>query len=373
MHLLIFIHSMRDGGAERVSANLANYWAGKGWQVTLVTLVSKDDDVYELSPLINRISLNSADVSSNALAGLVNNIRRVIRLRQILRQIQPDLAMGMMTTANVLLAMAAWGVSIHTVGVEHIHPPRLPMGFLWETLRRYTYGLLNVVTALASEGEEWIKSNTNAKKVLVIPNSVHWPLTTEDPQINPNTTYPLDKKLLLAVGRLNTQKGFDWLIEGFYSLAHKHPNWVLVILGEGSLRPLLEKQVFESKLENCIFLPGRAGNINEWYEKANLFVMSSRFEGFPMTLVEAMAYGLPAVSFDCDTGPRDIIRHEVDGLLVRPGNVAELTAALDRLMSDDLLIERFSERAVEVRERFSRERIVAMWEKLFEDVLHENK
>ena len=92
-----------------------------------------------------------------------------------------------------------------------------------------------------------------------------------------------------------------------------------------------------------------------------------------MTLAEAMAHGLAAVSFDCDTGPRDIIRHEQDGLLVPPGDVAELTAALDRLMSDASTRQCFAERAVEVRERFSMERIAGMWEKLFEEVLLEQK
>jgi glycosyltransferase involved in cell wall biosynthesis len=229
------------------------------------------------------------------------------------------------------------------------------------------------VTALTSEGKDWIKSNTNAKMVAVIPNAVTWPLLGQEPRISLNAFYQSERKLLLAVGRLDAGKGFDILIETFSNLADKHPNWDLVILGEGSLRPLLEETVRESDLKHRIFLPGRAGNMAEWYESADLYVMSSRFEGFPMSLVEAMAHGLAAVSFDCDTGPRDIIRHELDGLLVPQGDVTELTVALDRLMSDALTRQRFAEGAVEVRERFSMEKVAGMWEKLFEEILLEQK
>jgi glycosyltransferase involved in cell wall biosynthesis len=374
MRLLIFIYSMGGGGAERVSASLANYWAAKGWEITIVTLAQQSLDFYELHPAVKRIGLELAGESAHVLAGLRQNIRRLIALRRVLRQIQPDIVLGMMTTANVLLALAAWGLpTLRTVGAERNHPPQMPVGYLWDTLRSHAYGLLNAVTAMGSEGKDWLKTHTNAQRVTVIPNAVTWPLPGQEPRISPSALYPSARRLLLAVGRLDVQKGFDWLIEAFSNLADKHPGWDLAILGEGLLRATLDKQVRESGLEHRIFLPGRAGNMAEWYERADLYVMSSRFEGFPNTLVEAMAHGLAAVSFDCDTGPRDIIRHELDGLLVVQGNVAELTAALDRLMSDALIRQRFAEWAVEVRERFSMERIAGIWEKLFEEILLEQK
>jgi glycosyltransferase involved in cell wall biosynthesis len=374
MQLLIFISSMSSGGAERVSASLANYWAAKGWKITIVTLAQQSLDFYELHPAVKRIGLELAGESAHVLAVLWKNIRRVIALRRVLRQIQPDIVLGMMTEPSVVLALAAWGLpTLRTVGAEHIHPPQMPLGYLRDTLRSHAYGLLNAVTALSSEGKDWIKTHTHAQRVTVIPNAVTWPLPGQEPRISPNALYPSERQLLLAVGRLDAQKGFDWLIEAFSNLADKHPDWDLAILGEGSLRITLERQVRESGLAHRIFLPGRAGNIGEWYESADLYVMSSRFEGFPNTLVEAMTHGLAAVSFDCDTGPRDIIRHELDGVLVAPGDVVELTAALDRLMSDALIRQRFAERAVEVRERFSMERITGMWEKLFEEILLEQK
>ena len=135
MRLLIFIHSMGSGGAERVSANLANHWATKGWDITIVTLAQQSLDFYELHPAVKRIALELTGESANVLAGLWQNMRRVIALRRVLRQIQPDIALGMMTTGNVLLALAAWNLStLRTIGAEHNHPPQQPLGYIWETI-----------------------------------------------------------------------------------------------------------------------------------------------------------------------------------------------------------------------------------------------
>jgi len=366
MRLLIFISSMGGGGAERVTASLANYWAAQGWEITIVTPSQQSQDFYELHPAIQRIALGLAGKSATVWVGLWRNIRRVTALRQVLRQLKPDIAVGMMTTANVVLAFAAYGLPIKTIGCEHIHPPQMPLGSLWEFLRRYSYGLLDVVTGLTTEGKMWLAGHTRAKTAMVMPNPVSWPLPLNEPRLLPPVS---ERRILLAVGRLAEQKNFDGLIEVFSGLAPVHSEWDLYIVGDGPLRPALERQIQTSGLQNRVFLPGRAGNIGEWYQRADLYVLSSRFEGFPMTLVEAMAYNVAAVSFDCDTGPRDIIRHELDGLLVPPGDSAGLRVALDRLMGDDATRHRFAGRAAEIRERFSMTRIAGLWEELMTALL----
>lgn len=373
MRLIIFISSMRGGGAERVTANLANHWAAQGWKVTIVTLAPLSDDFYELSPAVTRIALTLDGDSRNSLVGMVQNLRRVMALRLVLRKIQPDIALGMMTSANVLLALSSFGLRIRAIGSEHVHPAQYPLSPLWEGLRRHIYGWLSAVTALTGESACWLKAHTNVRRVTVIPNAAPWPLPVQEPKVKPESVCSLGRKVLLGVGRLEAQKGFDWLVEAFTGLAQEHTDWDLVILGEGSMRTMIEHQVRTVGLEKRIFLPGRVGNVGEWYEHADLYVMSSRFEGFGNTLAEALAHGLPAVSFDCDTGPRDIIRHEIDGLLVPPGDVASLTAALERLMSHADLRQRFAERAVKARERFSIEKIAGMWEELFEEVTREHR
>lgn len=372
MNVLIFIHSLHSGGAERVTATLANYWADKGWDVTIATLTSTASDFYTLRPAVRRVGLEVAGHSVGVVAGITANLRRVSALRRVLRQVQPDVALAMMSTANVLLALASWQVKgVVCVGSERIYPPRIPLGRVWETLRSQLYGHLDAVVALTSESVQWLRQHTRARHVSVIPNVAPWPLPVQAPILPPPPSMD-GRFILLAVGRLEPQKDYPSLLQAFQQLADAFPNWQLVILGEGAQRQMLEAQVAAANLQGRVSLPGRAGNVGQWYEAADLYVMSSRFEGFPNTLAEAMAHGLPAVSFDCDTGPRDIIRHEVDGLLVPSGDVSALVAALRRLMGDTALRQQWGEWAKEARERFSMERVSGLWEALFEKLRNKN-
>lgn len=367
MKLLFFIHSLSSGGAERATSNLANYWAKKGWNITIVTLASCDLDFYPLHPGINRIAL-SLDVESIGLwSALKSNFRRIYELRKVVKQQQPDIALAMMTTANILIALATIGLKTPAIGSERIHPPMFPLGRIWEYLRRFSYSQLSVVTALTEESAIWLKMHTTAKNIPVIPNSVVYPMVSVPPFIKPSLS-ERQAFNLLAVGRLAPQKGFDRLLRAFAALAPQFPNWHLTFLGEGEGRYFLENMVQELGLEQRISLPGVAGNPSEWYQMADIYVMTSLFEGFPNTLVEAMAYGLPVVSVDCDTGPRDIIRDQVDGLLVPQDNHEALVDALRRLMSSPALRQKYANRAIEIRKRVSMEKVAGMWEKLFKEI-----
>jgi glycosyltransferase involved in cell wall biosynthesis len=366
MRLLIYIHSLENGGAERVVANLANYWTSIGWEVTVVTVAARATDFYVLDPGVGRVCLELADTRPDLLSCALRTVRRVRALRRILRRVRPEVAVSAMHTANVVLAVAARGLSgVCAIGSEHNFPPKAPMGILWETMRRHAYGRLAAVVALTPECARWLGAHTGARAVAVIPNAVTWPLPANAPHVDPGACCAPGRRVLLGVGRLSAEKNFAALVDAFTRLAGRHPDWDLVILGEGPARAGLEAQVRAAGLGRRVFLPGRVGNPGAWYGRAALYAMTSDFEGFPNTLVEAMASGLPAVSFDCDTGPRDIIRHGVDGLLVPPGDAARLGAALDDLMGDDGLRGAFAARAAEARTRFSMPKVARMWDALF--------
>jgi len=366
MRLLIYIHSLENGGAERVVANLANYWVAIGWDITVVTVASQTTDFYVLDPGVKRIALDLAGSNQNVLAGFVRTVKRVRALRRVLRQVAPEVALSAMHTANVVLALAARGMpALRTIGSEHNFPPKAPMGIIWETMRRHAYGRLAAVVALTQECASWLSVHSHARHITVIPNAVSWPLLNNEPQVSPTAWRSRERRMLLGVGRLSMEKNFSALIDIFGRLAARHPTWDLVILGDGPLREALHAQAASAGLAARIFLPGSVGNVGEWYELADLYAMTSHFEGFPNTLVEAMAYGVPAVSFDCDTGPRDIIRHEVDGILVAPGDADAMELALEKFMLDEGVRSEFAVRAMQARERFSLNKISHMWEAVF--------
>jgi glycosyltransferase involved in cell wall biosynthesis len=171
----------------------------------------------------------------------------------------------------------------------------------------------------------------------------------------------------VGVGRLGVEKGFDLLIRAFAGIAGEHPRWRLTILGEGEERGALVAEIERSGLAGRVDLPGREADAAGVLRRSDLFVLSSRYEGFPNALCEAMACGLPVIAFDCHSGPAEIIRDGVDGVLVPAGNIDALSTAMARLIVDPEGRRRMGARATEVSDRFSVERIGSLWERILID------
>jgi len=373
MNIVLFIHSMSSGGAERVTAHLANQWAAIGHQVTVVTQKPENADFYKLNSSINRVALDTARDSFGLWAAMRSNLIRALALRNVIETTSPHVVIGMMTSANVLVTLATIGICVPTIVCERTYPPHLAVGGLWSRVRRWTYPLATRVAMLTSEGLDWLQREIPQARGVVMPNPIPYPLPVTPPELAPESVVACERKMLLAVGRMSEEKGFSGLIQAFASLTGQHPQWDLVILGDGPLRSILADQIRRLGLSERVLLPGRAGNIGAWYKRADLYVLSSRVEGFPNTLGEAMAHGCAAVSFDCDTGPRDLIRHDVDGLLVPSGDVGALAESLGRLMQDDALRTQMAVRALEVRDRYSMERVLGLWDQLFADACRQRK
>lgn len=364
MKLVIFVHSLGRGGAERVSANLANYLVDAGWTVSIVTLTDATRDRYELRPAVRRIGLGLDQESPHALAAIANNFRRVRALRRQLVQERPDAAIGMMNTASVLLMLAARGLGIVLIGAERGNPSTVQLGRAWTRLRNAAYRRLHSLVALTPEAARWLADHAGARNIAVIPNAVVWPLPDQFPAVDPASVGVVGRKRLLAVGRLTKVKGYDRLLEAFARLAARHADWELVIVGEGPERQALQLQSARSGLTAQVILAGEAGNVADWYRSADIAVLTSRHEGFPNVVLEAMAHGLVCVSFDCEAGPRNIIRHGVDGLLVKDQDIGALETALGQLMNDPDMRARFGAQAKTVRDRFDLTRIMGQWRDL---------
>jgi GalNAc-alpha-(1->4)-GalNAc-alpha-(1->3)-diNAcBac-PP-undecaprenol alpha-1,4-N-acetyl-D-galactosaminyltransferase len=363
----LIIGGMGMGGAERVMSILANYWATHGWQVTLIMLVDRSKPpFYKLDPQIKLIQLGVSGGSANAFTALLNVWQRVKVLRSAIIASEPDVVISFMGTASVLTLMAGWNTNLPVIVCKHIYPGLSELNQVWQFLIKLTYRYADLVTVLTQNALPFFPAE-KGYRTIVMPNPVLMPaaeIVTE--RLLPTPT-------LIAVGRLAPQKGFDLLILAFAKLRDKHPDWHLTILGEGQIRSELEALRTQLELGDVVHLPGQMQNVNAYLRQADIFVMSSRFEGFPMALCEAMACGLPVISTDCLSGPREIITDGVDGILVATEDVDALAVGLDRLMSNPIERAKFSQAAPSVLDRFGLEQVMKMWSDEIDGVILRRK
>jgi len=356
----LVIFGLGPGGAERVVCALADHWLRQGREVSLVTLQVAEADAYPVPPGVHRLSLGLASDSSSPLEGMAWSLRRIGALRRALKELQPQVVVGFMPQTNVLCLMAMPGTRVPVVVCERTDPRRAPLGRPWALLRRLLYPRAAAVVVQTEALAPWARAF--CPRVHVIPNFVERPLqvATRLAEAGP--------KRLVAVGRLIPAKGFDLLLQAFAQVAGGRPEWMLTILGEGPERQRLEVQVKDLGLSRRVSMPGRVSNPLDHLVGGQAFALSSRYEGFPNALLEAMACGLPVVAFDCPCGPAEAIRHEHDGLLVPPSDIAALAAALARVMDHPEERARLGRNAREIVTRLGPERVLPRWTALLERV-----
>lgn len=363
--ITLVIHSLSGGGAEMSAARMANAWADAGVDVTLITLSTAEDDRYQLQRRVRRIALDLMRRSESLLAALWNNGRRVAALRRAIADSAPDSVIAFTPSINVLTLLATRAMGVPVISSERSHPEVHDIGRLWRFLRRRTYRFSAAVVAQSDSARQQLIPYCGADRVRVIPNCV-WP----HPQHSAPVPAAQRPECLISVGRLDPNKGFDVLIDAFAAIADKHPHWNLQIVGDGPQAENLCEQIQTLGLSERIELRGWLADPYEALQQCQVFVLASRYEGFPNSLLEAMASGTAVISFDCDHGPREIIRHEIDGLLVPPGSTEQLGKAIDRLLSDSRLRWRLAEQATAVEQRFATEQYFERWDALLADVTH---
>lgn len=355
MRIALVISALGAGGAERVIVTLANCWAARGWTVTLITFdPPQTAPYYEVDPRVQLRRLGIESVGSPLWRAVRQNLRRIRALRQVLREAHPDIAISFLAKINVLTVLASRGLGFPVVVSEHNNPKQQRVRCIWVWLRQSLYNRAYCLVT-PSRGVLANFSGKFRERGRVIPNPV---------ELNPSFEPRRGSGRIVAVGRLVHQKGFDLLLEAFARMAPEHPQWTLTIWGEGDQRKPLEALVADLGLAGRVSLPGVTERPGQWTEMADVFVLSSRYEGFGNVIIEAMAAGLPLVAFDCPYGPGDIIRDGEDGLLVPPEDVDALAATLRRLIVDVDLRERLGTAARHNVRRFARDIVLAQWDAL---------
>jgi len=342
---------------------MANYWVARGEEVTLITFAAESTDFYYLRPEVKRVVLGLTAASAHLGEALKNNLRRLRRLRQEIRASRPDVVISFIHWTNMLTLLAASGQGAPTIVSERIDARKHRIGPGWSTLRRLLYPKAHAVVVQSEAMRRWTETIVTKDKIYIIPNPVASPADFSGAVPRPSGPR------VVAMGRLIYQKGFDLLLRAFEKCVAEHPDWSLVVLGEGEERERLTELATRLKIADRIQMPGVVREPAKVLHTADIFVLPSRYEGFPNALLEAMACGVPVVSFDCPSGPIEIIRNGVDGVLVPPEDVDALSTAMKGLMSDESERRRLASRAPEVLQRFGVEKVMEAWERVIQGVV----
>ena len=357
MRITCVIGTLGGGGAERMMTYLCEGLAARGHTVTLLTLDDSVPDFYTLPASVTRARVQ---LPTFRAAGLLKSGPRLLKLTRALKATHPQVVISFMTV-SVLAACLL--LRIPYIYGDHLDVRHLTYSRKWEILRNLLLHFASTVTVLSERDLQFLHIHHPYWRAQIVYNPALVPAEKDPPR---PSFMQAGKKYVLAVGRLTSQKGFDRLLSAWQQA--RLPEWRLVIIGGGEDEQTLKTQAEQLGVADSVdFVPPQK-EVFSAYAHAQVFAMSSRAEGFPLVLLEAMAHGLPAVSFNC-TGPDVIIRHGIDGVLVKQDDVPALACALKELMQNETKRRQFSERAREVVTRFSLKHYLDKYEELCQHAL----
>lgn len=344
------------GGTERVSLALSNYLVKNGYQVIIISLSGNTPPKFHVDESIKIVSLfNEKKRFSLAYFSVVFRLRRVLIDESIDVLIDVDTMLALFSTTALL------GTKIKHISWEHFNY-KSNLNIKSRKLARKIAAKYSdaVVTLTEKDRNYWLEKNKYPKKIIAIPN----PLPFESKS---KLTKKHSKKIL-ALGRLTYQKGFDLLLDIWAKIENMNNDWRLIIAGDGEDKQLLLDKIKMLNLKNVELLPSTP-HVNELYDQSSIYVMTSRFEGFPMVLLEAKASGLPIVAYDCDTGPSELIINHDDGFLIPFDDNNTFTCKLALLMNDDDLRESMSIMSLKNAEKYKIEVAIGdKWKRLIESI-----
>ncbi|MET7331971.1 glycosyltransferase family 4 protein [Nonomuraea sp. NPDC005650] len=374
---ILLLHAYGMGGTIRTVFNLASYLA-KEHDVEIVSILKEVEEPF--FPIDPRVKFRFLDDRLNPSADPVRamlskmpsriipkeesayhrfNLWTDLKLARYIRSLDTGVLMATRPGLNLAVAQLALP-GVITIGQEHValRTQSEPMQELIKWRYRRLDALVTLTKADLRDYRETLPKKP--KKLTRIPNAVP-PMT--------GGVSKLDAKVAIAVGRMTRIKGFHRLITAWETVAAAHPDWTLRIFGAGPQEENLAQQIVEAGLQDKIELPGPTADVGAELEKASIFVLSSRHEGFPMTILEAMGKGLAIVSFNSPHGPKEMITHEADGLLVKPRTNANLASSIIRVIEDEQLRRDLAAGALETARTYDVDAVGEKWDALLSELL----
>lgn len=358
MRIGFLISSLAVGGAERATVSLSNSMARMGHEVVIITL-HDGENFYDADGDITIYPLNFKEEDDGKIK---KGLKKAYNLRRVLKSMGLDVIITMSSLLAVYGVIACAFTGTKVIGSERSNPYRHYADFPFSAVKKLSAAMADGYVFQTRAAREYYPKRA-AKKSMVIPNGIFGNIPAE------TVPFHLREKKVYAMGRLTPEKGFDVLIKAFALFSQSHGEYTLTIFGEGrehsNLRDLAESLGISEKVN----LPGADKNACLKISGGRMFVLSSRFEGMPNVLIEAMACGMPVIAANCPMGPSELITNVKNGILVRVDDPEGMAFAMCDLADDEFLSRRLSENALKMRERLSIEKITGEWLKYISEVI----
>lgn len=360
----------RAGGAERVFVILANQLVKRGYDITVLTFDNEDmESFYPLSTGIRRICISRIEVEKTLPWLPSQLIRRLVIARRAILNLNCDGLISFGDSMNIFTLWLSFLTLKKSIIADRNHPHyknrRLRFRIERALLYPFCSSLIVQTKGVISCYPRWLRQKTT-----VIANPVDFRF--EGIESIGNTVNSIIKRQnfrILTIAKLMPQKGLDVMVKALKKLDQQYAHWVWTVLGEGPLLKSLQDMIIQSDLQSKVYFEGVVENVGEYLKQSDLFVLSSRFEGFPNVLIEALACGVPVVSTRCPFGPEDIVQDGFNGMLVSVDNDTELSDAILKMIEDTPFRERLAQNARQSIQPFFIENVISKWDKHIQEIL----
>ena len=355
LHIAFFSGDItRSGGTENVSIMIANALARRDeYEISFVSLFEEtSESFFRIDDVITRYT-----VYPTPTRGIQHYFDTIGRLRKLVEDHHIDVLVDIDGILDMYSLPLKRRTGVKVVSWEHFNYHQNPGVPYRKLTRRWAARKADAIVTLTKADKKFYEDNAHPKcPVTAIPNPMR--------QVTPEPVYDMTSKTIISSGRLTYQKGFDMLVDVAAQVLPQHPDWQWLILGEGEDRPMLEEKISQAGIGSQLILKGRVDDMDPYYRSAAMFVMTSRFEGLPMVLLEAKAYQLPIVSFDCETGPAEIVADGVNGDLIETGDTVGMAEHINLLIDDGERCSRYSMHADLGTDYFDNSTIISRWNQL---------